>query len=91
MSGQAKDEFLNSVKDRVKVEGGRIVGLKTYMGIHSNLLKRCVFDAEDKLVPDTEIQKWPAKMQRQLFERAQELNGLTPASEKAIEEEAKND
>jgi hypothetical protein len=54
------------------------------------LLALCLCDAEGNKVPTTIMEKWSATVLQGLYKIAQDLNGLTMASKKKQEKEAKN-
>lgn len=61
--------------------------IKSFNGMHVNLLSRTVYDENDRMVPPTEIIKWPATMVQELFEDASKLSGL----DKKAKEESKKE
>lgn len=89
MEGPDRDNWMNHLSKRMikDKDGTRTNTLKSYDGIQATLLSMCVYDESNKLVPQEVITKWPAKMQTDLFRRAQKMSGLGDESE----EEAKND
>lgn len=90
MSGSQRDDFLTSNAERVRVDSkGNPTGLRSFKGVFSNLIYRCLFDGNDRAVPQNAIDNWPASQQVEVFEACQEMNGLQ--DRKANEDASKND
>lgn len=88
MTGQQRDQWLNSMGNRMKMSpDGKPSGLKTYDGIQAGLIGLCLYDKDNVFVPIEKIHQWPASAQVKLFDLCQEVNGL---NDKAAEE-VKND
>ena len=90
MMGAQRDKWMNEMGGRMKTDAsGKTVGVKDFVGLHTSLICKCLYDdATGQLVPDAEVQGWPASVQAKLFEECQKLNAL--GDEKNLEE-AKND
>jgi hypothetical protein len=85
--GLERDQYMNRVTKVTKVNAdGRGGTISDFVGLYSGLLARCVVHT-DTGKPETEIQRWPARMQEDLYKRAQRLSGLDP---KTAEADAKN-
>lgn len=84
MDGENRDKYLDGVKKNAIINvKGEVEAIKTFEGSQSSLLSRCLY-RNDELVPEKEIQTFPTSVLMKLFEKAQELNALTPkAKEKA--------
>ncbi len=84
------EAFMEENKSLVdmEVKDGKLVvkGIKSYKGMHSILVKRCVKDEEGKLVDPKVLASWPPRVQQELNKIASRLNGL----DKKSEEEAGN-
>jgi hypothetical protein len=77
MTGGQRDAYFTHVGAKTKTSAdGTVTGMKDFEGLYSNLLSKTVYDADNKLVPESTLQTWPATVQEQLFKVAQELNGL---------------
>lgn len=90
MDGEKRDAYLNQSNPAVvKDEQGNAVSVRNFTGINSTLLALCTFDAGNVLVPFAALQSWPARILRELFKQAVEINGLgEPEKER---EKSKND
>lgn len=94
LTGQTRDTYLDKNAGRLKMDGGKVVGLKTYDGIQSDLLSLCLHDPTGKLVPKEEIQRWPASVVTALFDEARRISKLAADEEKkkeTKEEKEKNE
>ena len=80
MSGLFMERYLEDNKDRaeIAVVDGKmtIQGIKTYKGMYTSLLKFCLFDEGGNLVSIDVINSLPSRVQKQLFDVAQEVNGF---------------
>lgn len=66
--GTMRAEYLNTMQKRTTIQGGKVVGLSTHAGFYSALISRCLVDATGTRVNEKVIDKWPASMQKQMFE-----------------------
>ena len=88
MSGKSRELYLEEQKDRMKFgPGGKMVGLKSFKGLSTSLLVRCMFNESDELVKAADLLDLPSTTLEALGEKAAEINGLN----KKGEEEIKND
>ena len=62
---------------------GQVAGVKTFDGMHSILLERCLYDENDKLVSLAELQNFPSRVLNELFAAAQKINALNQKMEGA--------
>jgi hypothetical protein len=77
MNGAQRDEYFNKTASRTTRDAsGEVVGMKDYKGLYSTLLSFCLYDADGKAIPESQIQEWPDTAQKALFEVARDLNGL---------------
>ena len=81
MSGDDLEGYLESNRDRLDVEMGengkvRVKAIKSYKGMYSSLLAICLYHSGGEKVTAQEIGKFPYKVQKALFERAQKLNKI---------------
>lgn len=73
---------------------GEIVELlPEFHSLEPFLVSLCLYDSEDKLVPESTIRSWKAQVQGRLYRTAREISGMAtpkeeevPAIEKQIEE-----
>lgn len=93
LDGAARGLYLNSMSNRVKINAqGKPVGMTTFEGLETSLLKLCLYDDIDGvLVSEKEMAHWPASVLSKLFDIASDLSGLNDAAKKKLQEEAKND
>ena len=78
MTGAQRDAYFNKANTKTKVDpaNNKVVGLKDYEGLFSTLLAYCLYDKDDKSIPESKIQEWPDSAQRALWDIAKDLNGL---------------
>lgn len=93
MNAAARDRYLDSVSDRVRVDGqGRVAGIKKFAGMQSDLICGCLHFGQgpmkDQLVPKATLQTWPASTISALFNEAQKLNSINEPAKTAEEIEA---
>lgn len=88
LTGRQRGQYLNGMNSRLQVsQDGKVTGIKDFIGMEASLLNKCLYNDENKLVTDNELQELPARVLRKLFEAAQVLSGLNTDSAK----EVKND
>jgi len=87
MSGEQLETYFSSVQDKVIMKEGQIVGMKSFKGVYTSLLRHTIMDDEGKLVALDVLKTWPSSVQKGLFDIAQKLNGL----DTEVEDTAKND
>lgn len=81
MDGLSGAEYKNKLKSKIKVTADGQSEISSFTGLYSDLLSRCLFDAVGNPVPAETIEKWPESALSQLFEVAQEVNGLNKESD----------
>jgi hypothetical protein len=86
LDAEDRDKFLNSLGGRIKYVNGKPQGMSNYEGLQASLLSRCLYNDEGNLVPQKEIQKFPAGVASALFKEAQKLS----AFDEEAAEESKN-
>lgn len=78
MSGKDRDIYLTKMGDKFRYNSqGQVAGVKTFDGMHSILLERCLYDENDKLVSMSDLQNFPSRVLSKLFAVAQKINALT--------------
>jgi len=87
LTSKQKAQYLNGMKDKVTFIDGRVSGVKDFDGLEACLLTRCFYNSDNKLVTAAELQEFPARIVKKLFEAAQTISGLNEEGAK----EAKND
>lgn len=86
MFGDDKDAWSNFMNDRAKLNSaGEAVGLKNHAGVESELITKCLYNAQGKQIPKSIISKFPASTISALFDACLSLNSLT----KKAKDEAK--
>lgn len=92
MDGNERDRYMNRVTRRSKkARANRGRDAFDFEGVQAELLSICLFeDGSDKPVNADMLQKWPASLLQALFDKAQELNGLTEDANEEVLEKAKN-
>ena len=75
MSGLEGGEYKNVLRSKIRSKGDETEVLD-FRGLYSDLLCRCMYDQEGKLVSREVIDGWPESTQQALFEAAQKVNGL---------------
>ena len=89
MEGDLFEDYMDENKDRLETvideEKGtvKIVSIKSYKGMYSSLLCRCMTDVNDEYVSSEFISNLPLPTRKGLFEDAQRINAIT---EEAIAE-----
>lgn len=92
LDGAERGKYLDSVSSRVKTNAqGKPVGMTTFEGLETSLLKRCLYDKNLVLVPEKDMARWPASTLSHLFDIASDMSGLNEAAKKRMQEDAKND
>jgi hypothetical protein len=88
MLGDDMEAYLEDNRARVDysiVDGKMDVrGVKSYKGLFSSLLKRCMFDIQGAKVDPKIIDALPQRIQQPLFEKAQKLNAFTEKSQDEV-------
>ena len=77
MTGRERDTYLTKMGDKFRYNSqGQVAGVKTFDGMHSILLERCLYDENDKLVSMSDLQNFPSRVLSELFSAAQKINAL---------------
>jgi hypothetical protein len=88
LTGKTRDDYLTSNAARMRFnEDGKVTGVKSFDGLQSSLLSRCMFTETGDLVSAKIIQGFPASAVTALFEKAQELNALDVKGDEAAKKE----
>lgn len=87
LTGDERDSWLQEMSARTGKHPDGSPKVKNFKGLQASLLKFCLLTEEREKVGVEKIQKWPARVQSKLFEKAQELSGL----DQGAEDEAGND
>lgn len=82
MTGAQRDAWMNQTATRFKTnEKGHPLGMREFRDLQAGLIAICLKDENRKAVPVSVIQGWPATVQKALYDRCQEMNGLTEKAE----------
>jgi len=86
--GTDRDKYMTKLVSRIRIDpkSGKAVGMKTFEGFQTELLKISLFE-NGELVSKEFIEELPASTQQVLFEKAQKLSGL----DAVVEDEDKED
>lgn len=78
LTGSQRDIYLNENAGRLRIDPttGQTKGFKDYKGIHTDLLSKCMYDPEGKVVTKVFLNELPASVVTGLFQLANELNKL---------------
>lgn len=91
MNGQQRDLHMNATGNRVRWVDGKTAGIKDFNGMQADLLTRCLYGPDGKIVTAGAIQAWPATLVSALYKRAQALNAISgKGAADDAEDEAKN-
>jgi len=90
LDGAKRNNYLNKMTSRVIMKDGKAVGMKSFEGFQSDLLKLSLFDEDGKPVSEEEIEGMPSRTQEKLFEKAEKISGLDKM-ENQQEEKEKNE
>lgn len=77
MTGEQKDSYLDTMKDRFQVKGEEVVAIASFKGYEASLLSICLKTESGGEVSKKDIQALPATVREQLHQAAQDLNGLS--------------
>lgn len=83
MTGTARDAYNTFVSTITRFDmSGKPVGFRTFEGMQSTLIEKCLFDASGQPVPRKTIDLWPASLVEALYEACRKLNGMLTNEEK---------
>ena len=90
MSGAQRDSYLDSLKDRVRMDATGKPTVTKFEGMQADLISRCLYLVKDNTVVDLKtVQGWPANVVTALYQEAQKLNGLN-VSQAELAQASKN-
>jgi len=86
LNGADRDKYLSTINKTMRYdEAGKPVGLSSFDGLQSGLLRLCLFDkATGESLSSSDIQSFPARVVNALFTKAQEMNGLNEEGVEAV-------
>lgn len=88
LTGAERDVYVDLMVKRVKTNArGEPTGIRSAEGMQAQLLARCLRDEDGGKLEVKEIQNFPSTTLNDLFDLAQELNGLGEEAE----DQVKND
>ncbi len=76
LSGAQRNNYLNLMKGRAKIDKAGKVTISSFDGLQSDLLTKSLFDESGEAATKEFIEELPASTQQSLFEDAQKLSGL---------------
>ena len=79
MTGEVRDAYLQGMMGRMDMGAAGGPRMKNVKDVQATLIALCLFK-ENKQVPVDEIKRFPARVQKALHEKCQEMNGLTEAA-----------
>ena len=80
LTGKQRDIYLTKVAKRMDYSKSTPI-VNNFEGLYSGLLALCVYDENSQLVKEDVIQKYPAGMVSELFNKAQTMNGFDLSAE----------
>lgn len=84
MDGFQRDTYLNSQRNKLDKASNSV---KDFLNVQASLIAQCLYEKNsDAPIPQSEIQKFPAKVQTGLYNICMKLNGFDAGAEA----EAKN-
>ena len=82
MTGANRDNYVSSQIKKAKIgPDGKPVGITDVDGAQSNLIAKCIYDENDKPIPESVIAQWPASAQTAVFKVCRDMNGMDEESE----------
>lgn len=92
-TGADATKFRDFIVQRTKLgPNGKPQSMGAIAGSEPMLVSMCLFYGDtNKNVPENVVRKWPARIQKELFQRAKEISGLKEELEGDDEDSAKNE
>jgi hypothetical protein len=82
LPGHELEAYMEENKDRMHtiVKDGKVevLGVRSYKGMFTSLLKRALLDEDHRPVSVEEIKAFPGRVHQALYNEAQKLSALTP-------------
>jgi len=83
MTGEVRDQYMNQMRKKTKQVGDK-TELVDFTGLHSDILVACMFlvtknekkEEVRKALKIGAVQKWPSRVLKALFDKAQKLSAL---------------
>ena len=80
-NGKAATEHRNAVMASVQLgPDGKAIGVKDLASIESKFVAACLWDDRGRNPSSQLVQTWPARVQKQLYDKAKELSDMNDAS-----------
>lgn len=80
-NGAAAKEHRNAIMDATKFgPDGKVIGLSGLASVEAKFVAACLWDDKGRHLPVSVIEAWPARVQKQLYEKAKELSHITETS-----------
>lgn len=80
-NGGAAKEHRNAIMEATKFgSDGKVIGLSGLASVEAKFVAACLWDDKGKHPAVATIESWPARVQKQLYEKAKELSHITENS-----------
>lgn len=77
MMGVDRDLYMTFMSGKFRVdERGKVVGMKDFNGLQSDLIRRCLYGPDGKPVEERKIKLWPASLQNAVHKLCRQINAL---------------
>ncbi len=78
LTGRQRDIYLDGMRDKMSFTAeGKLQTVKSFEGLQADLLCLCLYDENGNAVSKEIINNYPATVQTEMFEMAQEVSKLT--------------
>lgn len=84
LTAKQRGTYLNSMQNRIIFTDGKVTGIKDFDGLEASLLSRCLYDESNKLVSMSDLEEFPGRVLKKLFEAAQLISGLNEEGVKQV-------
>lgn len=86
---EASGDIATSYRNRAMAcskfgENGKIVAIEGMADLEPYLVHCCLLDEEGNRLPEAMIRNWPARIVKDLFNKAKEISGLDEESEESL-------
>lgn len=80
-NGLAAKDHRNAIMDSTKFgPDGKVVGISGLASVEAKFVAACLWDDKGKHPAVATVESWPARVQKQLYEKAKELSHITEDS-----------
>lgn len=89
MTGTTREAYQTQLSSLARVnDKGVTTGLRSFEGLHSGLISRCLFDQNGVSVSAKTVGEWPATLVEALYDECRDLNNMLTPEERAKKEGA---